>query len=154
MQMTDWFTAGLSKKPKPSRLVFKRAWRSAIWNCILSKPGLSTVKTKTQCGVSECHVRLPRLLLSATLGQEYSEPSIILWIPPSGQPRCVEEHTVDDQELENSPTNATYDGGNRSPSQSSSAGVDGVLRELHALGVGAYLPARQLDAAALGATEI
>ncbi len=39
---------------------------------------------KTQCGVSECHVRLPRLLLSASSGQEYSESSIILWIQPGG----------------------------------------------------------------------
>ena len=88
--------------------------------------------------VSECHVRLPRLLLSATLGQEYSESSIILWIPPSGQPRCVEEHTVDDQELENSPTNATYAGANRPTPQSTSSGVDRVLRTLYAFGVGAY----------------
>ncbi len=87
-------------------------------------------------------------------GQEYPESSIILWIQPSGQPRSVEGHTVDDQELENSPTNATYAGGNRPPSQSTPAGMDRVLRTLYAFGVRAYLPARQLDAAALGATEI
>ena len=34
------------------------------------------------------------------------------------------------------------------------AGMDRVLRTVYAFGVGAYLPARQLDAAALGATEI
>jgi ketosteroid isomerase-like protein len=33
--------------------------------------------------------------------------STALWIQPSGQPRSVEGYTVDDQELENSPTNAT-----------------------------------------------
>jgi hypothetical protein len=41
----DWFTAGLSEKLKPSRLIFKRAWQRVIWNCIPSKPGSSTVKT-------------------------------------------------------------------------------------------------------------
>jgi RNA-directed DNA polymerase len=47
MRMTDWYTAGANKKPKPSRLRFKLAWRSVSWNCIPAKPGSSTVRTST-----------------------------------------------------------------------------------------------------------
>jgi hypothetical protein len=33
MRMMDWFTAGTSKKPRPSRPNFKPAWQSAAWSC-------------------------------------------------------------------------------------------------------------------------
>ena len=34
----EWFTAGTSKKLRPSRPNFKRAWQNAAWNCIRQKP--------------------------------------------------------------------------------------------------------------------
>ena len=42
MQMTDWCTAGPSKKQKPSRPSFEPVWRNAIWSCIPPKPRSST----------------------------------------------------------------------------------------------------------------
>jgi hypothetical protein len=36
--MTGWFTAGPSKKRKPSRPIFKLASQSVAWNCTLRKP--------------------------------------------------------------------------------------------------------------------
>ena len=45
MQMTDWFTAELSKKPRPSWPAFKPAWRCAAWSCIRRKPKSSTART-------------------------------------------------------------------------------------------------------------
>ena len=45
MRTTGWCTAGASKKPKPSRPSFKRAWRSAAWRCIRQRPRSSTART-------------------------------------------------------------------------------------------------------------
>src|SRR5215467_10263099 len=45
MRMTDWYTAGTSRKRKPSRQSFRPAWRNAIWKCTRRKPRSSTAKT-------------------------------------------------------------------------------------------------------------
>src|SRR6516164_8738572 len=45
MRMTDWYTAGTSRKRKPSRQSFRPAWRNATWKCIRRKPRSSTAKT-------------------------------------------------------------------------------------------------------------
>jgi RNA-directed DNA polymerase len=44
-EMTDWFTAEPSKKPRPSWPAFKPAWRCAAWSCIRRKPKSSTART-------------------------------------------------------------------------------------------------------------
>src|SRR5450759_94985 len=49
-----------SKKPKPSRLNFKRAWQSATWNCIRQNPRSSTART----GIAKERIRTSNLTSS------------------------------------------------------------------------------------------
>jgi retron-type reverse transcriptase len=60
MLTMDWFIAETSKKPKPSRLNFKRAWQSATWNCIRQNPRSSTART----GIAKERIRTSNLTSS------------------------------------------------------------------------------------------
>src|SRR5215471_14125760 len=62
MLTMDWCTVVASKKQKPSRWSFKRAWRSAVWRCIRQRPKSSTAKT----GTGEASTRTSNLISSGT----------------------------------------------------------------------------------------
>src|SRR6266566_10174309 len=124
MLMTGWFTAKASRKPRPSRSNFKRAWQSAAWNCIRQRPRSSTART----GVAEERIRTSnstsRILLSTTTGQEVPGQHTVLWLQPSGQFLGAESHALDDQGLGHPTSNTAVVGRCRPADQSPPTGLD------------------------------
>ena len=77
MRMTDWCTAAVSKKRKPSRWSCKLAWRNAVWRCIRRRPKSSTAKTRS----AGANTRMSNLIFSGTaFGLD--------WYDVSGTMRC------------------------------------------------------------------
>jgi RNA-directed DNA polymerase len=63
-------------------------------------------RQSAQGGLSECHVRLPRISIQAATGGELTADRVLLWVHPSGQSRSAQVHSGNDQELEHSPADA------------------------------------------------
>src|SRR6266403_84064 len=110
MLMMDWFTAGTSKKPRPSRPNFKRAWQSAAWSCIRQKPKSSTART----GIAKEPIRTSNSTFSDT----------VLWIYPRGQLLGAKSHADDDSGIGPPTSNSVVYGRHRPPGQSAPTGLD------------------------------
>jgi len=78
----DGFTAGTSKKPRPSRPNFKPAWQSAAWSCIRQKPRSSTARI----GIAKERIRTSISTFSDTVfGRE--------WLGVPGTTNCSVDST-------------------------------------------------------------
>src|SRR2546422_8007586 len=124
MLMTGWFTAKASRKPRPSRSNFKRAWQSAAWNCIRQRPRSSTART----GVAEERIRTSNSTFSDIAfdhdGSRGPGQHTVLWLQPSGQFLGAESHALDDPRLGHPTSNTAVAGRCRPADQSPPAGLD------------------------------
>ena len=117
-----WCTAGPSRKRKPSRPSFKRAWRSAAWSCIPPRPRSSTARTESAKG----RIRTSRSTSSDTAfdrgWSEFSERATVLRLHTRGQLLGAESHAGDDPGLEHPATNTAVAGRHRPASSIRSFG--------------------------------
>ena len=154
MRMMGWYTAGTSRKRRPSRPNFKPAWQSAAWRCIRRKPRSSTARM----GSAGAGIRTSSSTSSdIAFGRDWlgvPGQHIVLGLQPGGQRLGAESHAVDDPGIEHPTSNADVAGRDRTADQSTPAGVDRILRAIRALGTGAFAPIRQSNASGLGDAEV
>src|SRR4029077_19023180 len=103
---------------------------------------------------SGCSIRLPRIQLSAPVGQTLQRQHSILGLQPGGQCLSAEGHAGDDTGTEPPTSNRLAYGRDRTADQSSPTGVDRILRTIRAIGSVPSAQIRQSDASGLGHAEV
>src|SRR5260370_39821891 len=93
--------------------------------------------------VSERPIRLSRILLSTTTGQEVAGQHTVLRLQPSGQFLGAESHALDDPGLEHPTSNAAVVGRCRPADQSPPTGLDCILRTIRTIGPVSLAPIHQ-----------
>src|SRR6266446_722524 len=154
MLMMDWFTAGTSKKPRPSRPNFKRAWQSAAWTASGKNQDRLLQGQKSHRSVSERPIRLSRILLSTAAGEEVPGTHTVLRLQPSGQSLGAESHALDDPRLGHPTSNTAVVGRCRPADQSPPTGLDCILRTIRTIGPVSLAPIHQSYASGLGDAEV
>src|SRR4029077_3397986 len=103
---------------------------------------------------SGCSIRLPRIQLSAPVGQTLQRQHSILGLQPGGQCLSAEGHAGNDSGTEPPTSNRLAYGGDRPADQSAPARVDRILRTICAVGSVPLAQIRQSDATSLGDAEV
>ena len=125
MQMTDWFTAGRSRKPKPSRLTFKLAWRHASLE-------LHPVKTRiVYCKDKKRNAEYPNVTFDflgycfrPRLVKNTRNRQLFCGFNPAVSPAALKDIRSTIRGLKIRRQTQLYAGGNRPAAQSTPAGMD------------------------------
>src|SRR3954453_9989054 len=154
MRMTGWYTAGRSRRRRPSRPTFRSALRNASWRCIRRRPRSSTARMATHGKIPDLEVRLPWVYLSAEAGEKLQAEQYVLELHPCRQRDGAQEHAANDPGVELSPADSEHTGGHSLQAQSNPPGLDGVLWAVLPLRAVSAVPPRQQDPGGVGNAKV